>query len=74
MPNMSGGQLAGELARIRPQTLLFVSGYAGKTVLDHKVFDLETNFLQKPDTLKQLSTKIREALSRGSQKTKPISQ
>jgi len=65
MPNMSGGQLAKELARLRPETrLLFVSGYAGKTVLDHNVFDLETNFLQKPYTLKQLSSKIREALNR----------
>ena len=65
MPNMSGGQLAKELARLRPETrLLFVSGYAGKTVLDHNVFDLETNFLQKPFTLKQLSSKIREILNR----------
>jgi len=63
MPNMSGGQLAKELTRLRPDTkLLFVSGYAGKTVLDHKVVDLETNFLQKPYTLKQLSHKIRAAL------------
>jgi len=65
MPNMSGGQLAKELKRLRPETrLLFVSGYAGKTVLDHNVFDLEANFLQKPFTLKQLSSKIREALGR----------
>jgi two-component system cell cycle sensor histidine kinase/response regulator CckA len=64
MPNMSGGQLATELAQLRPDTkLLFVSGYAGKTVLDHKVADLETNFLQKPYTLKQLSLKIRAALN-----------
>jgi len=64
MPNMSGGQLAKELAQLRPDTkLLFVSGYAGKTVLDHNVVDLETNFLQKPYTLKQLSLKIRAALS-----------
>ncbi|PYX49722.1 MAG: hypothetical protein DMG79_07850 [Acidobacteria bacterium] len=63
MPNMSGGQLANELARLRPDAkLLFVSGYAGKTVLDHNVLDLETNFLQKPYTLKQLSLKIRAAL------------
>jgi two-component system cell cycle sensor histidine kinase/response regulator CckA len=63
MPNMSGGQLATELSTLRPETsLLFVSGYAGKTVLDHKVFDLETNFLQKPYTLKQLSSRIRSAL------------
>jgi two-component system cell cycle sensor histidine kinase/response regulator CckA len=64
MPNMSGGQLAEELVHLRPATkLLFVSGYAGKTVIDHKVFDLETNFLQKPYTLKEFSLKIRAALS-----------
>ena len=63
MPNMSGGELAKELLRLRPDTkLLFVSGYAGKTVLDHKVVDLETNFLQKPFSLQQLSLKIRTAL------------
>ena len=51
------------LLQLRPNTkLLFVSGYAGKTVLDHKVVDLETNFLQKPFTLQQLSLKIRTAL------------
>jgi PAS domain S-box-containing protein len=64
MPNMSGGQLATVLSQLRPDTkLLFVSGYAGKTVLDHKVVDLETNFVQKPYTLKQLSLKIRTALN-----------
>jgi two-component system cell cycle sensor histidine kinase/response regulator CckA len=64
MPNLSGGQMAMELSAARPNTrLLFVSGYAGKTVLDHKVFDLETNFLQKPYSLKQLSGKVRAALN-----------
>jgi PAS domain S-box-containing protein len=63
MPNMSGGELAKKLGKIRPDMkLLFVSGYAGKTVLEHKVINLETNFLQKPYTLKQLSAKIRAAL------------
>ena len=64
MPNMSGGELARELGQFRPDTkFLFVSGYAGKTILDHKVVDLDTNFLQKPYSLKQLSLKIRVALN-----------
>jgi len=64
MPHMSGGALAKEVARLRPDTqFLFVSGYAGKTILDHKVVDLETNFLQKPYSLKQLSAKIRVTLN-----------
>lgn len=72
MPNMSGGQLATVLSQLRPDTkLLFVSGYAGKTVLDHKVVDLETNFVQKPYTLKQLSLKIRSALNHGANTQQP---
>jgi signal transduction histidine kinase/ActR/RegA family two-component response regulator len=72
MPRMSGGALAKEVARVRPDTqFLFVSGYAGKTILDHKVVDLETNFLQKPYTLKQLSSKIRRALDTSSPTSQP---
>ncbi len=63
MPNLSGGELAKQMVRFLPKMkFLFVSGYAGKTVLDHKVVDLETNFLQKPYTLKQLSGMIRRVL------------
>jgi len=72
MPNMSGGELATKLRNLRPQTkLMFVSGYPGKTVLNHKVLDLETNFLQKPFTLKQLSGKIRAALESVSPSSTP---
>jgi signal transduction histidine kinase/ActR/RegA family two-component response regulator len=64
MPNMSGGELAKALGELRPNMkFLFVSGYPGQTILDHKVVDLETNFLQKPYTLRQLSAKIRGALN-----------
>jgi len=44
---------------------VFVAGYAGKTILDHRVDDLETNFLQKPFTLRQLPSKIRRTLGCG---------
>ncbi len=71
MPNMSSWQLATELAQLRPDTkLLFVSGFAGKTVLDHKVVDVETNFLQKPCRLKQPSLKVRSALGQGANQHK----
>ena len=63
MPRMSGGELASELLRLRPETrVLFLSGYAGQTILDHKVGDVESNFLQKPFTLKQLAGKVRTVL------------
>jgi hypothetical protein len=42
--------------------VLFVSGYTGQTVLDHKVVDVEHNFLQKPFTLTQLANKVRTVL------------
>jgi two-component system cell cycle sensor histidine kinase/response regulator CckA len=65
MPHMSGGELAKALATLRPETrVLFVSGYAGQTVLDHDVVNVENNFLQKPFTLKQLASKIRAVLDR----------
>ena len=65
MPHMSGGELARELETLRPETrVLFVSGYAGQTVVDHKVVDVENNFLQKPFTLKQLANKVRTVLDR----------
>jgi PAS domain S-box-containing protein len=65
MPHMSGGQLATELGTLRPDTrVLFVSGYAGQTVVDHKVADVENNFLQKPFTLKQLASKVRKIIDR----------
>jgi two-component system cell cycle sensor histidine kinase/response regulator CckA len=65
MPNMSGGEFAKALEQLRPQTkFLFVSGYAGQTILDHKVVDLESNFLQKPYTLRQLATKMRTSMGR----------
>ena len=65
MPHMSGGELVKELEMLRPETrVLFVSGYPGQTVLDHKVVDVENNFLQKPFTLKQLAGKIRTVLDR----------
>jgi two-component system, cell cycle sensor histidine kinase and response regulator CckA len=63
MPQMSGGELAHELEKLRPETkLLFVSGYPGQTVMDHKVVDADSNFLQKPFTLKQLAKKVRTVL------------
>ncbi|HMK24331.1 MAG TPA: response regulator [Terriglobales bacterium] len=63
MPGMSGGQLAELLFdRYSEMKVLFMSGYSEKVVLRHKVSDLQTNFLQKPFTLKALAAKIREVL------------
>lgn len=67
MPNMSGGEMAEQIRRLRPEVKwLFVSGYAGRTVLDHRVLDGRSSFLQKPYTLKELAARIRETLQNGS--------
>jgi len=42
--------------------VLFVSGYAEKTVLQHGNVDVSSNFLQKRFCLKALALKIREVL------------
>jgi two-component system, cell cycle sensor histidine kinase and response regulator CckA len=74
MPQMSGGELAKELARLRPETrVLYVSGYAGQTVLNHSVADAQNNFLQKPFTLKQLAAKVRAVLDYGMQDAPVVS-
>jgi two-component system cell cycle sensor histidine kinase/response regulator CckA len=63
MPQMSGSQLAAELASGRPSMrVLFVSGYAEATVLRHGAIDVATRFLQKPFSLKALARKIRDVL------------
>jgi hypothetical protein len=59
---------AKELMRERAYGLVLL------TVLDHKVVDLETNFLQKPYTLKQLSSRIRAALKTDGARRKSCSQ
>jgi PAS domain S-box-containing protein len=64
MPRMSGGDLAKELERLSPETrVLFVSGYAGQTVTNHHVVNVESNFLPKPFSLKQLANKVRNVLN-----------
>lgn len=63
MPKMSGSQLAEQLLKDRPSVkVLFVSGYAEKTILQHGEIDLSAKFLQKPFTLKALGQKIRTIL------------
>jgi DNA-binding NtrC family response regulator len=57
------------LAGIRPEmNILFVSGYASQTILDHQVVNVDSNFLQKPYTLRQLANKVRAVLDHGTHK------
>ena len=66
MPRISGPAVAEQLAAERPQMmLLFVSGYAEKTVLQHGPVDFTTQFLQKPFCFNELGVKIRDLLASG---------
>jgi len=70
MPRMAGPKLAELLADERPDMkVLFVSGYAEKTVLQHGTVDLTTGFLQKPFSLKVLARKVREVLEASESRT-----
>ena len=63
MPGMAGPRLAERLADERPDTkVLFVSGYAEKTVIEHGTIDVSTRFLQKPFSLKALAKEVRQVL------------
>jgi CheY-like chemotaxis protein len=55
MPEMSGGEVARELQRIRPSTpILIVSGFREEAARGHLPSDLRVSFLRKPFTQDQL--------------------
>jgi two-component system cell cycle sensor histidine kinase/response regulator CckA len=63
MPRMGGPKLAERLADERPaMKVVFVSGYAENTVLQHGKIDVTTRFLQKPFSLKTLARKVHDVL------------
>jgi len=63
MPKMSGSELGQKLLAQRPGLkVLYVSGYAENTVMQHGLAELGSRFLHKPFTLKALTAKIREVL------------
>ena len=70
MPKMSGSQLAEQLVSQRPGLkVLFVSGYAESTVVQHGLAELGSRFLHKPFTLKALAGKVREVLGENEKPT-----
>jgi CheY-like chemotaxis protein len=65
---MSGSQLADQLVAQHPGLkVLYVSGYAESTVVQHGLAELGSRFLHKPFTLKALAGKVREVLQAESQ-------
>ena len=63
MPEMNGRDLAKNLLAIRPTlNRLFMSGYTDNVIAHHGVLDEGLHFIQKPFSVKDLATKIREVL------------
>ncbi|OGK12875.1 MAG: hypothetical protein A2W80_08240 [Candidatus Riflebacteria bacterium GWC2_50_8] len=65
MPEMNGRDLARELKKIRPGLkVLFMSGYTDEVIANHGVLDNNINFIEKPFTMNDLATKVRETLDK----------
>jgi PAS domain S-box-containing protein len=64
MPNMSGRELAGRLAVLRPGLkVLFMSGYASDAAVRPGAAEQGREFIQKPFSPDQLARKIRDMLA-----------
>src|SRR5207247_5231735 len=72
MPGMNGRELA-ELACAKRSDLkvLYVSGYTGEAVLQHRLLQPGVAFLQKPFTPDALAHKTREVLDNAKQLPRP---
>ena len=67
MPGMSGRELAGHLAPLRPRMkVLYMSGYTDDAIVHHGVLEEGMNFIQKPFSMMKLAQKVRDILDKGS--------
>jgi len=63
MPEMNGRDLARNLLSMYPNLQrLFMSGYTANVIAHHGVLDEGVHFIQKPFSLKDLGTKLREVM------------
>jgi signal transduction histidine kinase len=63
MPQMSGCELAEQVASIRPEmAVLYMSGYTGNALIHHGVLIDSNAFISKPFTPDSLAGKVRELL------------
>jgi CheY-like chemotaxis protein len=66
MPEMNGRDLAVHLLNLFPDIQrLFISGYTADVIAHHGVLEDGVHFLQKPFTMADLASKLREALDEG---------
>ena len=63
MPGMNGRELAQRMSEIRPNTkVLYISGYTENVIGHTGTLDAGVRLLQKPFTLRDLKSKVREVL------------
>jgi PAS domain S-box-containing protein len=63
MPGMNGRQLANRARQLRPTIkVLFMSGYSRNAVVHQGRLDLDVQLIQKPVSLSDLATRIRDML------------
>jgi CheY-like chemotaxis protein len=65
MPKMSGKELAGRIASLRPGIkVLYMSGYTDNAIAHHGILAKGMNFIQKPFAVDGLVRKVREVLDK----------
>ncbi|MCM0083867.1 PAS domain-containing protein [Geomonas sp. Red32] len=65
MPAMNGKDLGSLLRTLYPELkCLFMSGYTSDVIAQHGVLEEKVNFIQKPFSLQDLASKVRQALDR----------
>jgi two-component system, cell cycle sensor histidine kinase and response regulator CckA len=65
MPEMNGAELRDRLLALRPGIcVLFMSGYTSNVIAHHGVLEEGVQFLQKPFSVADLASKVREVLDR----------
>lgn len=63
MPEMNGRELARNIQSVFPDIKrLFMSGYPANVIAHHGVLDSGVNFIQKPFSMKDLASKVRQTL------------
>jgi DNA-binding response OmpR family regulator len=65
MPKMSGPELHQQLSKTLPELpVLYISGYTGEAIAEQSAIDKDLDYLPKPFTVAEISSRIRAVLDR----------